>query len=95
MALFDDYYDKTPEDERNDKRPKIKRKIIKSFRKFVENLDDQLDKVNDELDEARKELSSGNIEKLKEIDLIYLKIEEIEKRKINMIKEEVYFIGGQ
>lgn len=93
MALFEEYYDKTPEDEKKDKRPKIKRSIEKGFRKYKENLEDQLDTVREELDEARKSLSGGNIEKLKEIDLIYLKVEEIEKRISNMVTEEKEYLG--
>ena len=94
MALFEDYYDRTPEDEKKDKRPKIKRSLEKGFKKFYENLLDQKDKQLDKLDELRKELSTGNIEKLKEIDIIFLTIEEIDKRITNMKKEENEYLGN-
>jgi hypothetical protein len=93
MALFEDYYDRTPEDEKTQKRPKIRRDLEKGFKKFYENLSDQKDKQLDKLDELRKELSTGNIEKLKEIDLVFLTIEEIDKRIANMDKERETYLG--
>jgi hypothetical protein len=94
MAMFDELYERTPEDERKQKKPSTRRKIEKGFRKFAENLEDQKDKVEDELEEARKDLSSGNIEALKKIDLCMLSIAEINTRIINMSAEGVKFLGN-
>jgi uncharacterized small protein (DUF1192 family) len=93
IALFEDLYDRTPEEERKQKKPSVRRSIEKGFRHFAENLEEQKDRVEDELEAARKRLSSGNIEALKDIDLSFLSIAEIDSRLANMKEEKEQFLG--
>lgn len=93
MALFDDYYERTPEDEKKAKKPAIRRAIEKGFKRYEENLEEQKEKAEDELEAARKSLSSGDVSAIKTIELSILTISEIDLRIANIRSQKVEFVG--